>query len=735
MRRSHFACFLVLASSVAPAYAQPLPGTKPLTLDGDLAQTMLQGVDRYLTKRLESATLAERPKIEVEQKRQTFRKIVGVVDRRVIARDESVGFRVSPVLDTRSGCRLHAVRWSVFEGVDGEGLLLEPRAAPRGLVVVLPDADQTPEDQLNGVEQWARRLAENGFRVVMPTLIDRNDTWSGNPKIGRATNQTHREFIYRMAFEMGRNLIGYEIQRTLAVIDHYAVDNLPVGIMGHGEGGLIALYAMACEPRIAQGVVSGYFGPRTNVEDEPIYRNVWGLLPTYADGELLGLIAPRGLIVLESAVTARPITEAKPGRMGAAPGVIVAPTHAQAENELKRGLAKLSAKASESIVALPRHADVVPDFLRRLGVEADQSKRERGFFAPTKIDAQARQKRQFQQLVDYTQGLLKEAVVQRQQNVWAKLDTKNLEAFEKSQEPIRDEFWESVMGKLPKGNGDMKPRTRLAFETPKYKAYEVVLDLYDDVINFGILLVPTDIKPGEKRPAVVCQHGLEGRPIDVVNPKERTKYYNSFGAQLAERGYVVFAPQAPYIFKNQFRQITRKANLQGLTLYAIIIRQHEQILAFLGTLDFVDARKIAYYGLSYGGKVAMRIPAILRGYAAVICSGDFNEWIWKNVTLDWGGSYMFTGEYEMFEFNLGNTFNYAEMAALIAPRPFMVERGHSDGVGLDEYVAFEYAKVRRLYAQLGIADRTEIEFFVGGHVIHGQGTFAFLQKHLAFPPR
>ena len=48
----------------------------------------------------------------------------------------------------------------------------------------------------------------------------------------------------------------------------------------------------------------------------------------------------------------------------------------------------------------------------------------------------------------------------------------------------------------------------------------------------------------------------------------------------------------------------------------------------------------------------------------------------------------------MPEFDLGHTFNYAEMAALIAPRPFMVERGHDDGVGIDEMVAYEYAKVR-----------------------------------------
>jgi hypothetical protein len=43
-----------------------------------------------------------------------------------------------------------------------------------------------------------------------------------------------------------------------------------------------------------------------------------------------------------------------------------------------------------------------------------------------------------------------------------------------------------------------------------------------------------------------------------------------------------------------------------------------------------------------------------------------------------------------------HTFNYAEMAALIAPRPFMVERGHFDGVAPDETVGYEFAKVRHL---------------------------------------
>src|SRR5262249_930661 len=192
----------------------------------------------------------------------------------------------------------------------------------------------------------------------------------------------------------------------------------------------------------------------------------------------------------------------------------------------------------------------------------------------------------------------------------------------------------------------------------------------------------------------------------------------------------VFAPHNPYRGRDRFRVLQRKANPLGKSLFSIITAQHEQILKWLAEQPFADASRIGFYGLSYGGKTAMPVPALLDGDALSICSADFNEWNQKNVSLDYPASYMFTGEYEMPEFNLGHTFNYAEMAALIAPRPFMVERGHNDGVALDEWVASEYARVRRFYDQLGIGDRTEIEIFNGPHTINGMGTFAFLRRHL-----
>src|SRR5262249_62157460 len=134
------------------------------------------------------------------------------------------------------------------------------------------------------------------------------------------------------------------------------------------------------------------------------------------------------------------------------------------------------------------------------------------------------------------------------------------------------------------------------------------------------------------------------------------------------------------------------------------------------------------------GAGALRLWAILGGYCLAFCPGYFKELVVKTVGLDFANGYMFNRAYEIYDFDLANTFNHAELAGLIAPRPFMVERGHRDGVGLDEWVAFEYARVRRRYADLGIPERTAIHFFEGGHLIHGEGTFAFLDHHLGWSP-
>jgi hypothetical protein len=308
-------------------------------------------------------------------------------------------------------------------------------------------------------------------------------------------------------------------------------------------------------------------------------------------------------------------------------------------------------------------------------------------------------------------------------------------AWAEAMRPFRERFATQVIGRLAPTALPLNPRSRFLVEKPTWVGHEVVLDVAPDVFAWGYLLQPKSLLPGERRPVVVAQHGLEGLPADLLEEDRSTRAfgtYQAFAVRLVERGFIVFVPHNPYRGPD-FRALQRKAHPLGLSLFSFITAQHERILDWLATLPQVDAGRIGFYGLSYGGSTAMRVPALIPRYAVTVCSGNFNEWVWKLSNTEWTGSYVFTREYEMPEFNLAGTFNHAEMAAMIAPRPFMVERGHSDPVGTDEWVSFEYAKVRRLYDRLGIPERTTIEYFNGPHMIHGVGTYAFLHRHLGWP--
>ena len=744
--------------------AQALHGTNPLTTERDLAAQMVEVLDGYVTNAV-ADSLEKRGMLwhrdyssheayaeSVEPNRERLKKQIGCLDERLPI--EVLNY----VATTKDATQIAAdenytvsrVRWQVFEEVEGEGLLLEPmhNIPVIAQVVALPDADWTPEmiagvtDDLPVSAQFARRLAKAGCRVVVPLLINRADTYSGNSTLGAMTNQPHREFIYRMAYQLGRHIIGYEVQKVLSLVDWMSLSDVPIGVIGYGEGGLIALQSAAVDTRIQATAVSGYFQSRQEVWREPIYRNVWGLLHEFGDAEIASLIAPRTLIVEASRgpeVAGPP--PVRDGRGGAAPGQLVSPPVDSVKAEFSRAHDFYQQLGSEDALHLVSTEDRLPGsqetltaLLAGLGVENGYID---GYHATASgtvddFDYEARQKRQFMQLVNLTQRFLREAASRRKQFFWDKTDTSSLTQWEETCKDAKTYFWDDVIGRCPPPDVPANPRTRLIYDEPNWKGYEVVLDVWENVFAYGILLLPNDLQPGEQRPVVVCQHGLEGRPQDTADPRIASVYH-SYAAQLADRGFITYAPQNPYIGQDAFRVIQRKANPIKWSLFSLIIRQHERTLDWLAELPFVDADRLGFYGLSYGGKTAMRVPAVLDRYACSICSADFNEWIVKNATFDSRYSYMFTGEYEMPEFDLGNTFNYGEMAGLIAPRPFMVERGHDDGVAPDEWVAHEFAVIRRLYVQLGIADRTEIEFFDGGHQINSAGTFGFLHRHLNWP--
>jgi len=528
---------LLVACCVAAEQAsQGLPGTTLLTQEGDLAQ-MVDGIHRFLDRET-GVALRQRERFwkrdfgsaaayedSVAPNRGRLRRIIGAVDARVrpvVQRFEAREAGRAEIA-RRRGYRVYAVRWPVFEDVEGEGLLLQPDRAPVARIVAIPDADWSPEmlaGLVSGIPaqaQFARRLAESGCQVLVPALIDRRDTYSGVPGI-RMTNQPHREWIYRMAFEVGRHIIGYEVQKILAAIDSLPKD-APVGVAGYGEGGLLAFHSAALDSRIQAALVSGYFQARREIWREPVYRDVWGLAREFGDAELAGLVAPRALVV-EAALgpeIAGPPQETKERRNATPNGALSTPGLDLVREEVERARPIYSALHADARLRLvasgegrgqPGSDAALAALLEFLGAKLPPAPPD----APAKdipetLPLEERMPRQLNQLVAHTQRLVRESP-RRRAEFWAKADATSPERWRESTRFYRDYIWDEVIGRLPPPSLPANPRTRLIFDEPRIRGYEVMLDVWPDVFAYGILIVPRNIQPGERRPVVVCQHGL-----------------------------------------------------------------------------------------------------------------------------------------------------------------------------------------------------------------------------------
>jgi len=760
----------LISSCFCVGQSIPFPCT-PLTEKGDLSSLMVKDVDGFLTMLTDLAphlrdslwhrdfSSPEAFNQSIRHERELLAKRLGVVDKRETPELTALtGNRFQLQLLETKHCTIRAVNWRVMEGLSAQGLLLQPIGKTIARIIMVPDADMLPE-VLAGIYEpgtpgygVARKLADAGWQVLIPTLVSRQDTFSGNKALGLYTNQPHREWIYRQAFEVGRHIIGYELQKIFSAVDWFEIQNsregldLPIGVAGYGEGGLLALHAAALDTRIKATLVSGYFDAREGLWQEPTYRSVFGLLRYFGDAELAVMSWPRQLIV--EAAKAPEIATSPPsvkGRYGAAPGILSTPSFSSARAEWERASGMLPKNHrnlkwnadGNRAWQMPFSVTALKSFATGLKVSlsAGFSTQPAPLHPSEWVNTLNRQHQAVSEMVILVQQIVDNCERTRNRDFWNVLkgDIAQQAAIKDS---LRIRFWEQI-GRLPDPGIPANPRARLLTKTDKWTSYEVMLDVWPGVFTWGILLLPNNLEPGEKRPVVVCQHGLEGVPIDVVttDPKAANyHFYRGYASRLADKGYIVFAPANIYRGDDNFRILQRKANPLGLSLFSVMIGQHQRIVEWLSGQSFVDSSRIAFYGLSYGGSSAMRIPAVVKGYMLSICSANFNEWVRKVASIDWNYGYVYNAEYEMPEWDLGHTFNYAEMAALIAPRPFMVERGYADGVGRDEWVSYEFGKVRRYYDLLGIPGSARIEYFNGAHTIHGVGTFEFLDHFLKWHP-
>ena len=107
-------------------------------------------------------------------------------------------------------------------------------------------------------------------------------------------------------------------------------------------------------------------------------------------------------------------------------------------------------------------------------------------------------------------------------------------------------------------------------------------------------------------PAIIAQHGMRGSAEQVtalLDLDYEKDIYHQFGRVLAERGYVVFAPNLVGDYEHRNR-IAREATLFGQTILGLETFRISRAVDFLQSMREVDPERIGFWGLSMGGLMA-----------------------------------------------------------------------------------------------------------------------------------
>ena len=219
-----FALFTITAfaqppSEIVKSPGGPLLGTAKLDWEGDVVAKLVADADAFFlnetfetVKRQESFWNRDLSSVEAYEKsletnRKELARILGVVDVRVEfeAPEKIDNLNRSAVVLETDNAVVYAIRWPVFDDYVAEGLLILPKdGVPNHVKIVIPDADETPEDCMAscGIFQNVGD-PDTSFIALIPTTVSRSlGEFSAPYPNSRVAVLTNREYLYRTAFEM-----------------------------------------------------------------------------------------------------------------------------------------------------------------------------------------------------------------------------------------------------------------------------------------------------------------------------------------------------------------------------------------------------------------------------------------------------------------------------------------------------------------------------------------------------
>lgn len=303
-------------------------------------------------------------------------------------------------------------------------------------------------------------------------------------------------------------------------------------------------------------------------------------------------------------------------------------------------------------------------------------------------------------------------------------DYASREAFEKSAQPLRKAFCDSI-GYPPPGDA---PKEEATFdkigEDNIGTYYRAVIPVLPAVHAEGIYIVPKGIKG--KAPLVIAMHGGGGSP-EVALFHGGANYHDMVRGG-AKRGYVVFAPQHLFSvegFPQDIRnRIDERMRLVGTSLTAVEIAKITRSLDVILKRPEVDPNRVAMVGLSYGGYYSLVTPAVDLRIKVSVCSCYYGvqEARYERDELSIPSDFKFKDRFTLFR--------DSELTALICPRALQIQAGSKDGADHREGGKLLAPKSAAPYERLGLPEQFQHLVFEGGHEFHDESAWEFVKKHL-----
>lgn len=292
------------------------------------------------------------------------------------------------------------------------------------------------------------------------------------------------------------------------------------------------------------------------------------------------------------------------------------------------------------------------------------------------------------------------------------------------------------------------PNPRITESVPcdGYVRQRVEIDTEPGVVMPFYVLIPDNLRGPV--PAVIAAHGHgSGGKLAIAGVAETQavadtirQYNYAYGVAAVQHGYVVFCPDARgfgerreslsegpnSLLDSSCRQLTHMGMPLGLSVAGMWTWDLMVLLDYVATRPEVMGQKIGCIGLSGGGAQTMWLAALDERVACAVISG-----------------YLYGVEDSLLYLAANCDCNYVphlweiadmgDVAALIAPRPLLVEAARQDPLngprGIDNVIE-QCEIIRRAYALLGVEDRFATDFFDGGHEWRGVEVLPWLDRWL-----